>query len=207
MQVSWKINMLITAGVTVLAFLAADRFLDLRLWVDTLIALVFGGIVNQFFLHDRKEDSEVEVVPGLTRKELNLLLASGQDWTAKFSRLAQELQKGHRKTAGEIQEIADMVAALFRNFETDPKDLLTPGARRLVNDHLPRAHRFVDAYARLAVSGRLTQGESVKLAAMESKIATIRESLVKHLEGFRNSDFDALKIEGETLETIYRLDI
>ncbi|MFH1153004.1 MAG: 5-bromo-4-chloroindolyl phosphate hydrolysis family protein [Pseudomonadota bacterium] len=207
MKVSWKINMIISAAATVAAFLAADRMLGYKWWVDTIIALILGGIVNQFILEDKKEDNEIEVVPGLTRKELKDILAAGRSWQEKFSVKARELETGHGKTAGEIREIADVVVILFKNFETDPRDLTTTDAHRLIHDHLPRAFRFVDAYARLATAGRLTGNEQEKLLAMEAKIKTIRDSFSRHLEGFRNNDFTSLEVEGETLETIYKLDI
>jgi 5-bromo-4-chloroindolyl phosphate hydrolysis protein len=207
MKVSWKINLLITTGVTVTAFLACDGLLSFRWWADAAIALTLGGIVNQFFLTDREEDHEIEVIPGLTRKAFKEILASGRDQAARLSELAGRLHASHRETAGDVQEIADVVATLFRNFETDPRDAVSTGAQRLLNDHLPRALRFVEAYVRLATAGKLTAGEKDKLSAMESKVGTIRDSFTRHLEGFRTNDFDALKVEGETLETIYRLDI
>ncbi|THB81460.1 MAG: hypothetical protein D3926_01860 [Desulfobacteraceae bacterium] len=207
MKVSWKLNMIISAAVTVGAFLAADRLLEFKWWVDTIIALVFGGIVNQLILQDKKEDHEIEMVPGLTRQEFKESMAIGKDWTRKMDRLAKSLEKSHARIAVDLHDISDMVATLFKNFETDPKDLVTTDARRLINDHLPRAHRFIEAYVTLRQAQRLSDNEQEKLTAMEDKITTIKESFAKHLEGFRNNDFTALAIEGETMETIYNLDI
>lgn len=207
MQVNWKVNMVISALVTMGAYFAADIFLEFKWWVAVIIALFFGGIVNQLILRDKKEDSEVEVVSGLTRQELKDALTLGRDWTKMIEKLAKELDRTHPDTAAKVRDIAETVFALFGNFEKDPKDLTTNNARRLINDHLPRAHKFLTAYAGLALAERLTENEQAKLADMENKITTIRESFSKHLEAFRNNDFTQLQVEGQSMETIYNLDI
>ncbi len=207
MQVNWKVNMVISALVTVGVYLLAESILDFKWWVDAMIGLFFGGIVNQLILRDKKEDHEIEVVPGLTKKELKDALVKGRDWNRQIHGLAGGLDKTHPRTAAALNDTADMVTHLFENFEKDPRDLTTTNARRLIHDHLPRALIFIQAYARLAAAGRLTDNEKQKLAAMEEKITTIRDSFSRHLEGFRNNDFNALQVEGETMETIYNLDI
>jgi len=199
--------MVISALVTMGAYFAADIFLEFKWWVAVIIALFFGGIVNQLILRDKKEDSEVEVVSGLTRQELKDALTLGRDWTKMIEKLAKELDRTHPDTAAKVRDIAETVFALFGNFEKDPKDLTTNNARRLINDHLPRAHKFLTAYAGLALAERLTENEQAKLADMENKITTIRESFSKHLEAFRNNDFTQLQVEGQSMETIYNLDI
>ncbi|WP_287127128.1 5-bromo-4-chloroindolyl phosphate hydrolysis family protein [Desulfobacter sp.] len=207
MQVNWKVNMVISAMVTVGAYFAADTFLEFKWWVDVIIALFFGGIVNQLILRDKKEDSEIEVVPGLTRQELKEKLTLGRDWTKMIEKLARELDRTHPETAAKVRDITGTVSALFTNFEKDPKDLTTNNARRLLNDHLPRAHKFLTAYAGLALAERLTDNEQAKLADMENKVSTIQESFSRHLEAFRNNDFTQLQVEGQSMETIYNLDI
>lgn len=207
MQVNWKVNMIISALVTMGAYFAADTILEFKWWVDVIIALFFGGIVNQLILRDKKEDSEIEVVPGLTRQELKDTLALGRNWTNMIEKLAKELDRTHPETAVKVRDIAGTVSALFINFEKDPKDLTTNNARRLIYDHLPRAHNFLIAYAGLALAERLTDNEQAKLADMENKVTIIRESFSRHLEAFRNNDFTQLQVEGQSMETIYNLDI
>ncbi|WP_462269512.1 5-bromo-4-chloroindolyl phosphate hydrolysis family protein [Desulfobacter sp.] len=207
MQVNWKVNMVISALVTVGAYFAADMMLEFKWWVDVIISLFFGGIVNQLILRDKKEDSEIEVVPGLTRQELKETLALGRDWVNKLEKLTTQLDRAHPDTAVKIRDIAATVSTLFTNFEHDPKDLTTNNAKRLINDHLPRAHKFLMAYSGLACARRLTDNEQAKLADMERKITTIRESFSKHLEAFRSNDFTQLQVEGQSMETIYNLDI
>jgi len=62
-------------------------------------------------------------------------------------------------------------------------------------------------YAGLALAERLTDNEQAKLADMENKVSTIQESFSRHLEAFRNNDFTQLQVEGQSMETIYNLDI
>lgn len=207
MPVNWKVNMVISALVTVGAYFAADTFLEFKWWVDVIIALFFGGIVNQLILRDKEEDSEIEVVPGLTLQELKDTQALGRDWTQKLEKLARQLDRVRPDTAAKIRDISATVSTLFTNFEQDPKDLTTNNARRLINDHLPRAHKFLAAYTGLAAAGRLTGNEQAKLADMENKVTTIRESFSRHLEAFRNNDFTQLQVEGQSMETIYNIDI
>lgn len=207
MAVNWKINMVISALVTVGAYFAAESFLEFKWWVDVIIALFFGGIVNQLILRDKKDDSQIEVVPGLTRQELKETLALGRDWAKKLETLARQLDRQRPDMAAKTRDIASTVSTLFTNFEQDPKDLTTNNARRLINDHLPRAHKFLTAYAGLALAGHLTDNEQAGLKEMENKITTIRESFSKHLEAFRNNDFTQLQVEGQSMETIYNLDI
>lgn len=207
MLVNWKVNMVISALVTVGAYFVADTMLEFKWWVDVIISLFFGGIVNLLILQDKKEDSKIEVVPGLTRQELKDTLALGRNWVKNLENLASQLDHVHPETAVKIRDIAITVTTLFTNFEHDPKDLITNNARRLIDDHLPRAHKFLTAYAALACAGRLTDNEQAKLAGMETKIITIRESFSKHLEAFRNNDFTQLQVAGQSMETIYNLDI
>ncbi len=207
MQVNWKVNMVISALVTVGAYFAADTILGFKLWVDVVIALFFGGIVNQLILRDKKEDSEIEVVPGLSRQELKQTLVLGRDWTKKLEKLAKQLERPRPGISEAVRDISETVATLFANFEKDPKDLTTNNARRLISDHLPRAYKFLSAYADLATAGRLTENETAKLAAMENRITTIKESFSRHLEAFRSNDFTQLQVEGQSMETIYNLDI
>ena len=207
MQVNWKVNMVISALVTVGAYFAADTVLDFKLWVDVVIALFFGGIVNQLILRDKKEDSEIEVVPGLSRQELKQTLVLGRDWTKKLEKLAKQLERPRPGISEAVRDISETVATLFANFEKDPKDLTTNNARRLISDHLPRAYKFLSTYADLATAGRLTENETAKLAAMENRITTIKESFSRHLEAFRSNDFTQLQVEGQSMETIYNLDI
>ncbi len=147
------------------------------------------------------------MVPGLTRKELKDALVLGRDFTRKINQIGKGLESARPDTAAKIHDIAAMVSELFVNFEKDPKDLATNNARRLLNDHLPRAHKFLSTYAGLAAAGRLTENETAKLSTMEGKITTIKESFSRHLEAFRSNDFTNLQVEGKTMETIYNIDI
>ena len=207
MLVNWKTNMVISALVTVGAYFLAETLLEFKWWMDVIIALSSGGIVNQLILQDKKEDHGIEVVPGLSRKEFKDTLILGLEWTIKIDKLARKLDHASPDSAAKIKDIAEIIYTLFINFEQDPKDLITNNARCLINDHLPQAHRFLTTYAGLATAGQLTENEQVKLSNMEEKIITIRESFSRHLEAFRNNDFTALQVEGNAMETIYNLDI
>ena len=207
MALNWKLNMIISAVVTVLCFLASDKLLSFKWWVDVVIALAFGGIVNLFILQDKKEDHEIEVVPGLSKHELNETLKKGREWAMSIAGVSKKLKPHQPETAARILEISHTVDAIFSNFQTDPGDLTSVNATRLLHDHLPRAHRFMESYSALASAKKLTPAEQEKLGVMEGRIATIGDTFTKHLEGFRNNDFTSLEVEGETMETIYKLDI
>ncbi|MGD8663016.1 MAG: hypothetical protein PVH37_23945, partial [Desulfobacterales bacterium] len=109
MQVSWKVNTIISVAVCVGAFLAADWLLSFKWWIDLIIGLVFGGITNIFFLQDKKEDHEIEIVPGLSREDLKKALAEGPAWGAKIADLARRLDAAQPKTASVIDEIGRSV--------------------------------------------------------------------------------------------------
>jgi 5-bromo-4-chloroindolyl phosphate hydrolysis protein len=207
MQLSWKVNTAISVAVCVGAFLAADRLLSFKWWFDLVIGLVFGGIVNVFLLQDKKEDYEVEIMPGLSREDLKKALAEGVAWREKVEGITRRLGAVQPKTAGVIDEIGRTVEAIYHNFEQDPGDLLTKDARRFRDSHMQRAFKYMDGYTRLAMSQGLTAGELQKLSEMEARIEDINYSFTRLLEAFRRHDLDKLAVEGEAMETIFNLDI
>ena len=207
MQVSWKVNTIISVAVCVGAFLTADWLLSFKWWIDLIIGLVFGGITNIFFLQDKKEDHEVEIVPGLSREDLKKALAEGPAWRAKIVDLARRLDAAQPKTASVIDEIGRSVEAIYQNFQQDPGDLLTKDARRFRDSHMSRAFKYMEGYTRLATAPGLTAGEIEKLTEMEVSIKDINNSFTRLLEAFRRHDLDKLAIEGKAMETIFNLDI
>jgi 5-bromo-4-chloroindolyl phosphate hydrolysis protein len=207
MQVSWKVNTTISVAVCVGAFLAADWLLSFKWWIDLVIGLVFGGITNIFFLQDKKEDHEVEIMPGLSREDLKRALAEGPAWRAKIADIARHLGAVQPKTASVFEQIGLAVEAIYHNFEQDPGDLLTKDARRFRESHMQRAFKYMEGYTRLATAPGLTEGELEKLTEMEAKIEEINNSFTRLLEAFRRHDLDNLAIEGEAMETIFNLDI
>jgi 5-bromo-4-chloroindolyl phosphate hydrolysis protein len=207
MQVSWKVNTTISVAVCVGAFLAADWLLSFKWWIDLVIGLVFGGITNIFFLQDKKEDHEVEIVPGLTKENLKNALAEGPAWRAKIADLARYLDAAQPKTASVIDQIGRSVEAIYQNFEQDPGDLLTKDARRFRDSHMHRAFKYMEGYTRLATAPGLTTSEIEKLTEMEARIEDVNNSFIRLLEAFRRHDLDNLAIEGKAMETIFNLDI
>jgi 5-bromo-4-chloroindolyl phosphate hydrolysis protein len=207
MQLSWKVNTAISVAVCVGAFLAADYLLSFKWWIDLVIGLVFGGITNIFFLQDKKEDHEIDIMPGLSREDLKRALAEGPAWQKKIAGIARRLGDTQPKTASVIDQIGRTVEAIYRNFEQDPSDLLTKDARRFRDSHMQRAFKYVEGYTRLATAPGLTAGELEKLTEMEARIGEINNSFTRLLEAFRRHDLDNLAIEGEAMETIFNLDI
>jgi 5-bromo-4-chloroindolyl phosphate hydrolysis protein len=207
MQVSWKVNTAISVAVCVGAFLVADWLLSFKWWVDLIIGLAFGGITNIFFLQDKKEDHETEIMPGLSREDLKKALAEGPEWRGKIDDIARRLSALQPKTAGLIDQISRTVEAIYDNFRQDPGDLLTKDARRFRESHMQRAFKYMEGYSRLATAPGLTAGEQHRLSEMEVKIKDINNSFTRLLEAFRRHDLDKLAIEGEAMETIFKLDI
>jgi hypothetical protein len=207
MQVSWKVNTAISVAVCVGAFLAADWLLSFKWWIDLFIGLAFGGITNIFFLQDKKEDHEIEIMPGLSREDLKKALAEGPAWRAKIDYIVRRLDASQPNTAGVIVQIGRTVEAIYHNFEQDPGDLLTKDARRFRDSHMQRAFKYMEGYSCLATAPGLTAGELEKLTEMEARIEEINNSFTRLLEAFRRHNLDNLAIEGEAMETIFNLDI
>ncbi len=207
MQVSWKVNTAISVAVCVGVFFAADWLLSFKWWVDLVIGLAFGGITNIFFLQDKKEDHEIEILPGLSKADLNRALAEGPTWRAKIDDIAGRLGTTQPLTASVIGQIGLTVEAIYLNFKQDPGDLLTKDGRRFRESHMQRAFKYMDGYTRMATAPGLTESEKEKLTEMEAKIEEINNSFTRLLEAFRRHDLDNLAIEGEAMETIFNLDI
>jgi 5-bromo-4-chloroindolyl phosphate hydrolysis protein len=207
MKVSWKVNTAISVAVCVGAFLASDWLLAYKWWVDLIIGLVFGGITNFFFLQDKKEDHEVEVLPGLSKEDLKNALSEGLNWKIRIEEIAGRLRHIQPKTASIVDQIGGTVQAIYDNFEQDPGDLLSKDAYRFRDSHMERAFKYIAGYTQLSTAPGLTDNEKEKLTEMESRIAEIDKSFTRLLEAFRRHDMDKLSIEGEAMETIFNLDI
>lgn len=207
MQADWKVNTAVSVAVCVGAFLLSDWLLGYKWWVDLVIGLAFGGITNLFFLQDRKEDHEVDILPGLSRADFKQALAEGPVWQARIEALARRLQAPHPRTAATVHRIGRTVQAIYLDFREDPADLTTKNAMRFRKSHLERAVGYLEAYARLATAPGLTAAEREKLAGMESGIEAIDGSFTRLLEAFRRRDLDDLAVAGEAMETIFNMDI
>jgi 5-bromo-4-chloroindolyl phosphate hydrolysis protein len=207
MSASWKANTVISVAVCVCAFLLSDWLLTFKWWVDLIIGLIFGGITNIFFLQDKKEDHEIEILPGLSKADLKRALSEGYLWKTRIQEIAKQLEEKEPKTAETIYRIGRTVAAIYQNFEQDPSDLLSKDALRFRDSYIERAFKYMDGYTRLATAPGLTDNELKQLVEMKAKIEEINSSFVRLLEAFRRHDLDKLSIEGEAMETIFMLDI
>jgi 5-bromo-4-chloroindolyl phosphate hydrolysis protein len=207
MKANWKINTAISVAVCVGVFLLSDWLLRFKWWIDLVIGLTFGGITNIFFLQDKKEDHEVEVLPGLSKAQMKKTIAEGSEWIAKIEEIARRLRERHPTTASVVDQIGQTVQSIYHNFEQDPGDLLTKDARRFRDSHMQRAYKYLDGYTGLAMAPGLTANEQAKLVEMEARIKEINTSFIRLLEAFRRHDLSNLAIEGEAMETIFNLDI
>jgi hypothetical protein len=199
MKEIWRQLMAALAASVLLVVLAAGT--PLQLWVSAVLAV--GTYAGVYLTIPRcREDHEVEVAPGVTRKDLNDLLELLETHRQAFTRLGMQA-RGHQLTLKSTADTMALTAGqLQQQLRGDAEKVKQAGP--FLAPYLKRGLEVFEQYAQLAAMPR---GDSLdrRLAEFDGHLERIAGGLTDFYERCLQKDLMELEVSSETLN--YMMDL
>ena len=188
------------AGVLGVIVFVLCLLFRLPFWTSLLIAV--GVFAARMWLFPPRDKGKELVSPGITRAELDAVLAEGAE-KVRAIRNAGRLSDKY-EIRQEIEGIAQIADAIFADFKRDPKDM--KAVRRFLTYYLDTTQKIVLKYRELSAGYGKTQATMEILARVEQMLPLIRATYEKILEKTLEDDVLDLDVELEVLETTIKME-
>lgn len=177
-------------------------FLGFLFGLDAPLIAALGagaaGFAGSWFLLAKAKSRVLTVDMGapVTQDQLDAVLEEGR------ARVKDILEHGKRirnpRVKAHVEKIADVVDRIYKNFETDPKDIKT--AKKFLNYYLETAIKIMDRYADLSEKGLVSAEAKQTLVRAEELLVKIHAAFEKQLARLYEDDVLDLDAEMQLLE-------
>ncbi len=165
-----------------------------------IVALGIGGFLTLIIM------LIIRAMRGNKRKKVlsenELIFEQGQSYVMQIAQISEQMDY-NPSLQWEIQEIANIVNAIYENFKEDPSDI--DRNRNFIKYNLPEAIKLIEGYAKISARSRhqnISADNKAPLQKAEEAIITIRESFEKLEQDMLTNDLMDLEVQSRTIKTV-----
>ncbi len=183
--------------ISILILFACLFYSPIRGRFCVVLWLVVFFVLRKLFLRNHV-DSNAEVAPGVTRRELDEATRTVKDAAKTIDGYAHEIKK--REVVVLVRDIGKVIREIARNLQDDPSDIRM--SKTFLQRRLPEAIEIIAAYARLSKRSLDDKGVA-RLVETEEAISRIKRGFHDHLQRCLEDDLSKLRVDNRMTEYFY----